>query len=84
METLFIGVTLYIALVITIYFLWNFLNNRNNKWLRNNRHVNDIRYYELKSKNEFLVAVSVLLMGIITFFGYSTKQSLQNSLRLEF
>jgi hypothetical protein len=84
METLFIGVTLYIALVVTIYFLRNFLNNRNNKWLRNNRQVNDIRYYELKSKNEFLVAVSVLLMGIITFFGYSTKQSLQNSLRLEF
>jgi hypothetical protein len=55
METLFIGVALYIALVTTIYFLWNFLDNRNNKWLGNNKQVNNIRYYELKSKMSFLL-----------------------------
>ena len=84
MDLLFIGVVLYVGLVLTIYFYWNYRSNKNNNWLRNHKQLNDIRYYELKSKNEFLVAVSVLLIAIIAFFGYSTKQNLQDSLRTEF
>lgn len=71
-----------IASVITIYFTWNFFNNR--KLPKNSKLENDIRYYELKSKYEFLVAVVSLVTAVAVFYGLGTKKDIEQNIKSEF
>lgn len=69
----------FIAAVLTTYYLWNYLSNR--KPFPNSKVVNDIRYYELKSKYEFLVAIVSVALAIAVFVGLGTKKDIENQLK---
>lgn len=69
-----------ITATIVIYFIWNFISSKANPHRINN---DDIRYYELKSKNEFLVASVSLLLIVFAFFGLSTKNEIKADLENE-
>ena len=66
-----------ITATIIIYFVWNYLNNRKQPHRRN---FDDIRYYELTSKYEFLVAVAALFAIVFGYIGITTKSSLEAEL----
>lgn len=72
----------FIATVLTIYFVWNYFNERNHrpKWAIEK----DIRYYELKSKNEFLIATGSLFIIIVVFMGLNTQKDIEIKLRSEY
>jgi hypothetical protein len=66
-----------ITATIIIYFFWNY---RNNKTQPHRRNFDDIRYYELTSKYEFLVAVAALFAIVFGYIGITTKSSLEAEL----
>ena len=82
MESFNTALLFIIACTIIIYSLWNFISNR--KEISPAKLSNDIRYYELKSKYEFLVAITAFLLAFGTFYGISTKKDLEKSLRADF
>lgn len=67
-----------ITATMVIYFVWNFLNNQSNPHQRN---TDDIRYFELKSKYEFLVSAVTLFTVVFVYLGISTKENLENEFR---
>lgn len=73
-----------ITCVIIIYFAWNYFNNRNRNRHQNTSQGNDIRYYELKAKYEFLVAVGTLFTAVAVFYGFGTKKDIDQNIKTEF
>ena len=71
-----------ITSVVIAYFFWNYWNNRTST----HRRIinNDIRYYELKSKYEFLVAIGSIIAIIFIFLGVNTQNELQKTLKSNF
>lgn len=72
----------FIAAVITIYFTWNYLNERKKR--PRSPIENDIRYHELKSKYEFLVATGSLFTIVFIFLGLNTQKDIEVKLQSEY
>jgi hypothetical protein len=75
---MFEALLLVIAAAMVIYFVWNY---RNAKSHPNRRKNNDIRYYELKSKYEFLVSIVTLVTVVFVFLGISSQRELKDEIQ---
>lgn|GEM_PF-6552186 len=77
-----IAVLLFALVIFTV---WNLISSR--RHLRNSppssTGLDDSKYYELKYKQEFLVAAFVLIAGVAAFLGINTKDSLEKNLTEE-
>jgi len=69
-----------IAVVLVISLVWNLITNRRTQKLlkanisSNDRNISDQKYWELKSKNEFLIAAFSFIVAVISFLGYNTYE----------
>jgi len=80
-------ILLLIAIVCVIcLFLWNGLNYRTLKKLsqQKDKELNDAKYWELKYKQEFMIAIVALLSATAGFLGYNSLQSVETSVKTEF
>lgn len=75
--------TLLLALVI--FTAWNLLSSRRHfrRLPSSNAPLDDSKYYELKYKQEFLVAAFLLVAGVAAFLGINTKDSIEKNLKGE-
>ena len=85
-------VLLIIGFSVLIFSVWTFLLvKRHIRQFRNNfRHsssLTDERYFELKSKQEYIIAASAILFAVISFLGFSSlkdiKSEINNQLSIE-
>lgn len=75
------GLIVITCVFVLVYFFWNasILQSR----LKRARVIDDARYFELKAKNEFLVACFAMFVALVGFLGYSSIKDLEISLRNE-
>ena len=84
----FLSVLTLIGLVVMVFSFWSFLSIR--KHIRESNtgsrrsSLTDERYFELKSKQDFIIAVSTIIFAVITFLGYSSIDSIRTELSNEF
>lgn len=82
---------LTIVLLVAIFsliclFLWNGFNFRSLKQmsLSKDKELNDAKYWELKYKYEFLIAIVGLITVTAGFLGYNSLQSIETAVRNDF
>jgi len=79
-------ILLLIIVSLISLFIWNGLNFRSLKkqaTLRD-KELNDAKYWELKYKTEFMVAIVTLITATAGFLGYSSLQSIEASVKNDF
>jgi len=74
-----------IGLSVFIFSLWSFLLiKRHLRHLRaHGRHLSsltDEKYFELKAKQEYLLAISAVIFSIIAFIGYTSIDNIKNDI----
>jgi hypothetical protein len=80
-------VVLLIAISCLIcLFVWNGLNFRTLKKLssQKDKELNDAKYWELKYKYEYLIAIVALITAAAGFLGYSSLQSIEAAVKNDF
>lgn len=81
----------YISIILTvigfavlIFSIWSFLLVRThirNKWTHEiTGSMADEKYYELKSKQEFIIATSTIIFALISFIGFSSISEIKKNL----
>lgn len=77
---------LIIGLGFLIFTIWNHktLQQLSRDRRKQDYQLNDSKYFELKYKYEFLVAVFSLVITVVTFLGYSSYQSLRENVKADF
>jgi hypothetical protein len=80
-----------VVLLIAIFcliclFIWNGLNFLTLKRLshQKDKELNDAKYWELKYKYEFLIAIVALITATAGFLGYNSLQSIETAVRADF
>ena len=76
------------GLISVVFTVWNFLSLRRhlNQFRRGGRPIStvtDDRYFELRSKQEYLASTALVIVGLLTFFGYHTIQTIKDDLSKE-
>lgn len=82
-ESILILIFLIIGLAILVSNIWTIIGI---KRLEKTRHfkdtqLNDSKYFELKYKQEFLLATFSIVIGVIVFIGYNSYSSLKENLK---
>lgn len=77
---------LILGIIILGILIFQILNFRSLRHLKNTRllydtQLNDSKYFELKYKYEFLVAIISMVVAVLAFIGYDSYKSLQESMR---
>lgn len=75
-----------IGSAILVLLIWNLITLRSlqNKTLRRDENLNDQKYFELKYKNEFLVAIFTVITTAAALLGYNSLKSVEASLSEDF
>jgi len=79
-----IEIILLLILISVITFgIWNWSNLRGlkNHSSRRTANLDDAKYWELKSKQEFLVAVVTIVTAVIAFLGYNSKKDIESNIK---
>jgi hypothetical protein len=81
--------TLILSVVIVglvVLFAWNSINfwNFKKQSLLHKEMLNDSKYWELKYKYEFILAIVTLISGVAIFIGFNTKTSIEASIKGDF
>lgn len=71
----------FTCIVVVTYLIWSVLTFR--RTLREEKKLNDSRYYELRSKNEFLLACFATFVAVFSFMGYNSMNDLKESFKEE-
>jgi uncharacterized membrane protein len=82
---LFEGLLLVIGLALSILCIWNLVTLhqlKKNSSLADTQ-LNDSKYFELKYKLEFTIAVFTFLVGIAAYLGYNSKESIETKVTNE-
>jgi formate-dependent nitrite reductase membrane component NrfD len=61
---------LFLGLAILITLIWNAFNFIKLQKQTVSKKIDDARYWELKSRLDFITAVAALLIGFFSFVGY--------------
>jgi len=74
-----------LLLFVIILLIWNTVNFHSLKKQssRHNEQLNDSKYFELKYKQEFFVAIVSFIVGFTAFIGYSSLESVESKLKSE-
>lgn len=83
---MFITSILVVFLLTFISFaIWNIANFKEllKKPLRKDSELNDKKYWELKYKQEYMVAVFAVVVGVITWLGYHSISDIKQDVRAE-
>lgn len=83
LDSLFLLIFIIIACSIIIFFVWNVYSYKKIQQARQqqNHLLNDEKYYELKSKQEFLLAIGTLIAAVIAFIGYDSYKNFQEAIQ---
>lgn len=80
MSTTVILIILFIAIII--FSAWNgYTLNQIKKSSHTRAELNDAKYWELKSKQEYLIAVVTLIVAVVAYLGFNTKKDIENELK---
>jgi hypothetical protein len=91
MDTLSIILAI-IGIVVLVFSFWSFRLVRKHirRFNNNSRHTSaltDEKYFELKSRQEYIIATSAIIFAVISFIGYSSlkeiKQTIADSVEKE-
>lgn len=81
-------IIILVLLVITqiVFSIWNYfsLNYLKKKTFYANEQLNDAKYYELKSKHEFVIATISIVTTALVFLGYNSIQGMQDKLKADY
>lgn len=71
--------------VLIAFNIWNLFTLRSIRNRRSNeQQIGDARYYELKSKQEFLLTSFYLMVGIAAFLGFNSLDSIKENIKEDF
>jgi len=78
-------VLILIGVCILIFSIWNFFSLKKHlRQFKNNYRktssLTDEKYYELKSKQEYIIAVSAIIFSIISFIGYTSIDNIKTDM----
>lgn len=85
----FLAVLTLIGVVVMVFSIWNFISVRRHiketkRLSKKSNWLSDQKYFELKNKQEFIVAAATIIFALITFLGYSTIDSIKTELGKQF
>lgn len=77
-----------IGFSVLIFSIWNhlLLKRHLKNFLNNYRHTSsltDEKYFELKSKQEYIIATSTIIFAVISFIGFSSIKELKSQLHTQ-
>ena len=79
--------TILVALLLAfiVFSVWNIINLRKllKTPLKKDSELNDKKYWELKYKQEYMIAVFAVILGVITWLGYRSVEDIKQDIRLE-
>lgn len=81
MEYMFI-ILIVVVFSVLVFTIWNIISLRELKSSRNYKELNDPRYYELKYKMEFLVAVFSIIVSLVGLLGYNSIQNAKDEVKI--
>lgn len=80
--SLLVVILLILAILLIISIVWNFFTwSSIKKSLSSNLPLTDTRYFELKSRNDFMTAAFTFITGTIVFLGYNSLDNIQLNLK---
>ena len=82
----FTVILLVVIVSLICLFIWNGITLRTLKKNASleDKELNDAKYWELKYKYEFLIAIVALVTAIAGFLGYNSLQSIETTVKKEF
>lgn len=82
----FLIVFFLIGLGILVISVWNLrtLKSLSKSRAHKDSQLNDSKYFELKYKYEFLVSIFTLIIGVVSFIGYNSFETLKDDLTTYF
>lgn len=82
----FIIILLLIIFGLIALFIWNGFNFRSLKKLASadNKQLNDPKYWELKYKFEFIIAIVGIITAVAGLLGYNSLKSIEDSVKQDF
>lgn len=76
---LILGLIMVVANAWALFIIWR---HTRSKW-RSPSALADIKYFELRSKQEFTVAVGAIFLAALSFYGYNTISGLENKINAQ-
>ncbi len=78
-------ILIFIGLSVFVFSLWTLISiKRHLSKLKNNykfgSSFTDERYFELKSKQEYIIAISAVIFSIISFIGYTSIENIKKDM----
>lgn len=78
-------ILIFIGLSVFIFSLWSFLSIKKHlKQFKNNykfsSSLTDEKYFELKSRQEYIIAISAVIFSIISFIGYTSIDNIRKDI----
>ena len=72
----------FLFLIYTVFSIWNLitLSRIRRRPLHQNASISDEKYFELKYKQEFIIAVGTIIVGLAAFIGLNTKKDIEDKL----
>lgn len=88
MQNIYLSSYILIAIgaVILVFAVWNRVTiNRHlrNFAARSSSPLTDDKYFELRSKQEYIISISAIIVSLATFFGYQGLQTIKEELNTE-
>lgn len=85
----FLAVLTLIGFIVLVFSTWSFIMvYKHIKQFKNNFHfssaLTDQKYFELKAKQEFIIAASAIVFALITFLGISSYNDIKTELSQQF
>jgi hypothetical protein len=82
-------ILIIVGIIALVFSFWSFqLIRRHIKRSRNSGHLNapipDEKYFELKSRQEFIIYASIVAIGILTFIGFASLKEIKTELNNQF
>jgi hypothetical protein len=72
-----------LVIALLILSVWNFIIFRRLKSSETDKKLDDPRYWELKYRMDYLVAITAMGLTVIAFFGYESLQSAKEAVKSE-
>jgi hypothetical protein len=77
---------LFIGISVFVFSLWSLILIKRhlkafNSGYRKDSSLRDAKYFELKSKQEYIIAVSAVILSIMSFIGYTSIENIKADIR---
>lgn len=77
-------ILLIIGLAVLVFALWSFLIIKKHITKYNRSSLSDEKYFELKARQEYIIATSAIIFGVLSFLGYASVNEIKADLSSQF